>query len=380
MRCFLNLSLFYVIFLSLSSASLHKPRSQCIVPANNDGTDDTPSILAAFSKCRSHARIVFQNTTYYIDQVMNTTDLVETDIEIHGTLLWSSNLTYWLNNNQFMGFQNGSAAWLLGGTNVTVNGFGYGTLDGNGQAWYDLYGTKPNVVIIHSEDVLVDGVYISSTSNSSQPARNTDGYDTIDSNNITFRNLYVRNGDDAIAIKGNSTNILVEDSTFDKSLGLAFGSLGQYIGTVEVVENITARNIVGKGTRYGAYVKTWTGDVVNYPPNGGGGGTGYLRNITMANFTFTDVENQAFYITQCTSFSGGDRDCDSSLFEISNITIESWSGNIASSYIANMDCSADSGGCHNITIRDVTITNTTTGIEVTNYKCDHVSNTTGFTC
>lgn len=78
------------LWLSLSSASsLLKPRAECIVPANNDGTDDTEGILEAFTKCRSHGRIVFRNTTYYINQVMNTTDLVETDIDIHGTLLVS---------------------------------------------------------------------------------------------------------------------------------------------------------------------------------------------------------------------------------------------------------------------------------------------------
>lgn len=50
---------------------------------------------------------------------------------------WSDNTSYWLSHNQWTGFQNGSAAWFLGGTNVTVNGHGYGTLDGNGQAWQD---------------------------------------------------------------------------------------------------------------------------------------------------------------------------------------------------------------------------------------------------
>jgi galacturan 1,4-alpha-galacturonidase len=103
--------------------------------------------------------------------------------------------------------------------------------------------------------------------------------DTIDADRVTFRNMYIRNGDDAIALKGNSTNILVEDSTFDNSLGLAFGSLGQYDGIFEQVENVTARNIFFNGTRYVSYIKTWTGDVVSYPPNGGGGGIGYLRNI-----------------------------------------------------------------------------------------------------
>lgn len=56
------------------------------MPANEDGSDDTDAILAAFDECKSHGRIVFQNTTYYVNQVMTTTDLVETEIQIKGTL------------------------------------------------------------------------------------------------------------------------------------------------------------------------------------------------------------------------------------------------------------------------------------------------------
>jgi hypothetical protein len=35
-------------------------------------------------------------------------------------------------------YQNQSTVWYLGGDNITFEGFGTGTLDGNGQAWYDL--------------------------------------------------------------------------------------------------------------------------------------------------------------------------------------------------------------------------------------------------
>lgn len=44
---------------------------------------------------------------------------------------------YWLNNSMPMGYQNHTTAWFLGGCNVHFQGFGYGTLDGNGQLWYD---------------------------------------------------------------------------------------------------------------------------------------------------------------------------------------------------------------------------------------------------
>ncbi|KAK1493091.1 polygalacturonase [Colletotrichum tamarilloi] len=301
-----NLDLSWVVVLftlhGLSSTVLASPNNvledravyTCTVEANNDGSDDSPAILAAFKECRKNRRIVFSNTTYNIEKMMTTTDLENTQIEIHGTLVWSKDTDYWLSNPQPTGFQNGSAAWFLGGKNITVDGFGYGTLDGNGQAWYNLvkgqsnYPDRPHalaiwkasgmtvrnvrmvqsqmwtIAIMHSQNVLFDGVYINSTTNNGYPARNTDGADTIDSDRITFRNMYIRNGDDAIAIKGNSTNILIEDSTMDHSLGIAFGSLGQYKNEFERVENVTVRRIKGLGTRYGAYVKTWTGDQVSY--------------------------------------------------------------------------------------------------------------------
>ncbi|KAF4892834.1 Alpha-L-rhamnosidase rgxB [Colletotrichum viniferum] len=127
-----------------------------------------------------------------------------------------------------------------------------------------------------SKNVLFDGIYINSTSSNGYPARNTDGADTINSDHITFRNMYIRNGDDAIALKGNSTNILIEDSTLDRSLGIAFGSLGQYKGVFERVENVT----------------------VLYPPNGGGGGIGYLRNATLSDFNLTQTQQVPFVIGQ----------------------------------------------------------------------------------
>lgn len=59
----------------------------CTVEANNDGSDDSPAILAAFKECRTNRRIVFSNTTYNIEKMMTTTDLENTQIEIHGTLV-----------------------------------------------------------------------------------------------------------------------------------------------------------------------------------------------------------------------------------------------------------------------------------------------------
>ncbi|KAI8187521.1 Alpha-L-rhamnosidase rgxB [Colletotrichum sp. SAR 10_65] len=264
--------------------------TQCVVPANGDGSDDTPAILAAFDKCKTDGHIVFENATYHIGQVMKTTDLDNVKIDIKGTLL--------------------TTAWVLGGKHLDVNGFGYGTFDGNGQTWYDLvkgesnYPNRPHallldgtedsvfeglrfvqaqmwtVTITRSKRVLLQDIYVNNTSSNRNPARNTDGANTMFSDNIHFRRWTVKNGDDCIATKANSTNILIEDVEFHDGQGVAIGSIGQYAGQFETIENVTVRNVLAHGSRYAGRIKTWTGEQLGYPPNGGGAGLGYAKNLS----------------------------------------------------------------------------------------------------
>lgn len=60
-------------------------------------TDDAPAVLEAFRECGQDGRVVFSNTTYYINSVMNTTGLNNCEVEIHGTLVVSKLdlMEYW---------------------------------------------------------------------------------------------------------------------------------------------------------------------------------------------------------------------------------------------------------------------------------------------
>jgi hypothetical protein len=71
----------------------------------------------------------------------------------------------------------------------------------------------------------------------------------------------------------------VKNLTCHNSAGIAIGSLGQYYGVRDVVENITAEDVTLIGSRNGAYIKTYVGKPTYYPPQGGGGGNGFVRNI-----------------------------------------------------------------------------------------------------
>ncbi|KAJ7045482.1 pectin lyase fold/virulence factor [Mycena alexandri] len=379
----------------------------CTVHPSGNFTDDSPAIVEAFSLCGQGGRIEFLNQTYWIEKVMNTTGLNDAVIDLRGTLLasaWSAaNISYWLNNSLPLGFQNQSSAWFLGGNNILFDGHGYGTFNGNGQIWYDftkgvsnLAGRPHALTIWNTHNSTFTGIrfvqsqmwtmtisasshvdmldiFVSSTSNDSQSTINTDGADTLDSHHITFRRWEVRNGDDSIAMKRNSSDILIEDSVFYIGTGVAIGSTGQFPGEYEVIERVLTRNCSFIGTRFLGYIKTWTGVQQGFPPNGGGGGTGAWTNST-----FTNITTQVAEITQCTSFSGAVGQCDTSTMQISNITWSGLQGSLLTSSVASLQCSG-AAPCQDLRILDSDFTfatNTTAGT----YSCHAVASTEGFTC
>lgn len=186
------------------------------------------------------------------------------------------------------------------------------------------------------------------------------------------------NGDDSISLKANSTNILIEDCEFYTGLGVAIGSIGQYDGTYEIVENLTARNIGIHKMRYGAYVKTWTGVSSGYPPNGGGGGLGYAANMTFSNFTLYDASG-VFAMTQCTSYNSASGNCDSSLFNVRDLILENWTGTCVSDVIAEIQCSTASP-CTGFEITGIDIVDTVNNTAPINYLCSNVVAPDGFNC
>lgn len=116
----------------------------CIVPPGPSGSDAAPAIVQAFRDCghnddaRRRGTVVFlAGQTYTVRTAMNTTGLRHVDIDHRGVLRWDANIAYWLRASLPVGYQNQSSAWLFGGEGVRWDGHGRGTLDGNGQVWYD---------------------------------------------------------------------------------------------------------------------------------------------------------------------------------------------------------------------------------------------------
>lgn len=111
----------------------HTRPNTCVVKPAANGGDSAPAIISAFERCGHNGRVIFENSTYNVNSVMNTTGLENCEVDLQGTLLWSTDIDYWLNHSLPVGYQNQSSAWFFGGNNVHFYGNGYGTLDGNGQ-------------------------------------------------------------------------------------------------------------------------------------------------------------------------------------------------------------------------------------------------------
>ncbi len=125
------------------------------------------------------------------------------DVDIRGTIQFTNDTDYWQANAFQQVYQNATTFFQLGGTDVNV--YGDGTLDGNGQVWYDLYAKdalilRPILVgiiglnggtigplklryspqwyhfVANSSNVLFEGIDITGYSKSKNVAKNTDGW------------------------------------------------------------------------------------------------------------------------------------------------------------------------------------------------------------
>lgn len=177
--------------------------------------------------------------------------------------------------------------------------------------------------------------------------------------------------------KANSTNILVQNSTFYNGDGMAMGSIGQFPGQYEIIENVTARDITTYRTEYAGYAKTWTGVEQGIPPNGGGGGLGLMKNITFTNFTVHD-SYQLFSVTQCNSYIGATGGCDTSQYQIEDLTWGDMKGTVKTNVVASLQCSG-SAPCTGVNISNVAFTVNGT-VPATGFLCSNVTDPIGFTC
>ncbi|RDL33266.1 Exopolygalacturonase [Venustampulla echinocandica] len=367
-----------------SPQSRHKV---CYVKSHNNGiTDDSNHVLDALNKCNNGGRVVFrEGTRYTIGTALDLTFLNHIDIDIQSSIEFSKDTTYWQANSFRFGFQNVTSFFKLGGHDVNI--YGGGTVNGNGQVWYDLYakdiytlrpvlfgidGLHDSIIsnlilryspqyyhfVANSTNVIFDNIDIAGGSQSSNPAKNTDGWDTYRSSDIVIQNSVINNGDDCVAFKPNSTNMLVQNLFCNGSHGISVGSLGQYVGEFDIVENIYVFNISMHNASDGARIKVWpntpsamSGDLQ------GGGGSGMVKNITYDTMIIDNVD-YAIEVDQCY----GQKNLTLCLefpspLTISDIVFKNFNGKTSKQYqpeIGTFACSSATA-CSNIVATDINV-------------------------
>ncbi|KAJ3199008.1 hypothetical protein HDU82_000796, partial [Entophlyctis luteolus] len=132
-------------------ATVARTKTCHVVPLGNN-QDDGPQIRAAAQGCSGGT--VVMDGSYFIASYTDLTGLSHVDFNISGTVLFYGNVTYWQTNVYPIVYQNSSAVWRFGG--VDVNIYGGGTIDGNGQGFYEAY--AKNIYIYRPIMFVVDGL------------------------------------------------------------------------------------------------------------------------------------------------------------------------------------------------------------------------------
>ncbi|KAH8161967.1 hypothetical protein CIB48_g6260 [Xylaria polymorpha] len=367
------------------SAARH-PSKVCVV---DPGVADAgPALISAARDCNNGGTVVLlPDTTYTIASPTDLTFLQSVDILILGTVVFSDDVEYWQTKAFGYAYQDSHLFWKFGGKDVNIYGLGIGTLDGLGQTWWTakrsnetvyrphLFGTDGLAggsvsglnmknspmwfnFIMNSSDVLITDINIwLEVTNSSSPPANTDGWDTYRSTNIVIQNSTIDNYDDCVSFKPNSTNIIVQNLQCNGSHGISVGSLGQYQGEYDIVEDVYVYNISMSNASDGARIKIWPGVPPNTTGSSSGGGAGYVRNITYELFYNTN-NDWAVELTQC-YFASSQEACKQypAVLQIEDILFKDFYGTTSKKHdpqVGTLVCS-DPSVCQNVRAENIAV-------------------------
>ncbi|KAK7425703.1 hypothetical protein QQZ08_007802 [Neonectria magnoliae] len=307
-----------------------KGRYCYVKPGQGKNTDDAAGILKAFKKCNHGGTVVLDNT-YLIASPLDLTFLKHIDVVITGEIDFKEDIYYWADNSFKIPFQNQSVFWKFGGKDINIYGDltnDKSVIDGRGEIyWQELLVNKtllrpmlfafdgvegasmsnlrmrnpPNWfnLIANSTDVLISDMDLKASSAQGTKVANSDGWDTYRADRVVIQNSVIHNTDDCVSFKPNSTNVVIQNLICNGSHGISVGSLGQYKGVTDIVENLYVYNVSMSNASDGARIKVWPGIETDFQATlNGGGGLGRVRNVTYDLFYHENNDN-AITITQC---------------------------------------------------------------------------------
>lgn len=212
---------------------------------------------------------------------------------------------------------------------------GSGTIEGNGEQWWELP-CKPHrgpngstlpgpcdspalIRFFMSNNLAVRGLQIQNSPqfhvkfdgcegvqieklsiSSPKLSPNTDGIHIENTKYVGIYNSVIGNGDDCISIGTGCSNVDIEGVTCGPSHGISIGSLGVH-NSQACVSNVRVRNAVIKDSDNGVRIKTWQG------------GTGSVSGISFENIQMDNVRN-SIIIDQYYCFTKGCRNQTSAVY------------------------------------------------------------------
>ncbi|KAJ5995888.1 hypothetical protein N7481_002865 [Penicillium waksmanii] len=291
-------------------------RTVTIRASKNEKDDVSADFLWGIKQANHGGRLLLQKgKTYMLGKKLDLTFLDNVEVQLDGELKFTDDIDYWQANNFYYSFQKSITFWRWGGKDIKI--FGKGTLNGNGQEWYDAFAgleildstntfyrpilfltenaTRLSVegitqlnspcwtnFFVQSKDISFDNVFINAYStNASSLPKNTDGFDSLNVDGLSVTNTRIDIGDDCFSPKPNTSNIFVQNLWCNNTHGVSMGSIGQYAGQMDYIENAHIENVTLLNGQNGARLKAWAGQNVGY---------GRINNITYRNIHIENTD------------------------------------------------------------------------------------------
>ena len=249
----------------------------------------------------------------------------------------------------------------VSGTDITVTGAADSVLDGGGAQYWDGQGSnggkkKPKFFYAHSltnsviQDLTIinspvqvysidnaNGLFMSnlviddSAGDVGSLGHNTDAFDIGDSSDVYITGANVKNQDDCLAINS-GTNITFTNGTCSGGHGLSIGSVGGRSNNA--VQDITISNSIIMNSQNGIRIKTVYG------------ATGSVSGVTYAGITLSNITKYGIVIEQDYE-NGSPTGTPTTGVPITDLTLSSITGSIASSATGVYVLCGSSGSCSN---------------------------------
>ncbi|XP_010276517.1 PREDICTED: polygalacturonase At1g48100-like [Nelumbo nucifera] len=339
--------------------------------AVGDGsTDDTDAFMAAWkAACAAESGVLLAPSDYVFlirSTIFSGPCRPGFVFQVEGILMPPDGPDCWPksdSNKQWLVF------YRIDGMTLT----GCGTIEGNGQKWWELP-CKPHrgpngttlpgpcdspalIRFFMSSNVVVSGLRIQNSPqfhmkfdgceevlieqlSISSPARspNTDGIHIENTKSVGIYNSIIANGDDCISIGPGCSGVDIENVTCGPSHGISIGSLGVH-NSQACVSNITVRNALIRNSDNGVRIKTWQG------------GMGSVSAISFENIQMENVRN-CIIVDQYYCFTKGCLNQTSAVL-VTNVSYKNIKGTYdVRSPPIHFACS-DTVACTNITLSEV---------------------------